>query len=47
MRKHYASPIVNLLEIYDRQDVLTASDGTVEDCYEDMSNIGEFFDGGK
>lgn len=43
MKKLYASPIVNLLEIYDRQDVLTASLGTVEDCYDNIDNIGDFF----
>lgn len=43
MRKQYASPVVNLLDIYDRQDVLTASVGTVEDCYDDMSKISNFF----
>ena len=43
MRKQYASPVIDLLDLYDRQDVLTASVGTVEDCYDDMSNIENFF----
>lgn len=45
MKKNYLSPIINISLIFDRQDVLVASTGTVSDCYGNLNDVAEFFGG--